>query len=52
MYIETITLYPSDGGQFECSVDGNLIFSKLELRRHAEPGEILGLVRKHLQENK
>jgi selenoprotein W-related protein len=37
---------PSDGGKFEVSVNGNLIFSKLDTRRHAQPGEILGLVRK------
>jgi selenoprotein W-related protein len=44
--VETMTLVPSDGGKFEVSVNGNLIFSKLDTRRHAQPGEILGLVRK------
>ena len=44
--IETITLVPSDGGRFEVSVNGKLFFSKLETRRHAEPGEVLGLVKK------
>jgi selenoprotein W-related protein len=44
--IETITLVPSDGGKFEITVNGNLLFSKSELHRHAEPGEVLGLVRK------
>jgi len=43
--IETITLVPSDGGRFEVTVNGQLIFSKLELHRHAEPGELLGLVK-------
>ena len=44
--IETITLVPSDDGRFEVMVNGELIFSKLSLHRHAEPGEVLGLVRK------
>lgn len=44
--IETITLVPSDGGKFEVTVNGKLLYSKLETHRHAEPGEILGLVRK------
>jgi selenoprotein W-related protein len=44
--IEKITLVPSDGGKFEVTVNGRLLYSKLELRRHAEPGEVLGLVRK------
>ena len=44
--IETITLVPSDGGKFEVTVNGQLVYSKLETKRHAEPGEVLGLVRK------
>ena len=44
--IETITLVPSDGGRFEVMVNGELLYSKLETHRHAEPGEVLGLVRK------
>jgi len=44
--IETVTLVPSDGGKFEVSVNGELLYSKLETHRHAEPGEVLGLVRK------
>jgi len=44
--IETVTLVPSDGGKFEVSVNGSLLYSKLQLHRHAEPGEVLGLVRK------
>jgi hypothetical protein len=30
---------------FEVQVDGQLLFSKKKLRRHAEPGEILRLIR-------
>jgi selenoprotein W-related protein len=43
--IETVTLVPSDDGKFEVSVNGDLLFSKKQLHRHAEPGEVLGLVR-------
>jgi len=46
--IESITLEPSEGGRFEFSIDGKLVYSKLETHRHAEPGEVAGLVRKHL----
>ena len=48
--VETITLVPSDGGKFEVSVNGQLLYSKLESHRHAEPGEVLGLVRKMVGE--
>jgi selenoprotein W-related protein len=44
--IETITLVPSDGGKFEVSVNGQLLYSKLDTHRHPGPGEVLGLVRK------
>jgi selenoprotein W-related protein len=47
--IESITLVPSDGGCFEVSINGKLVFSKLELHRHAEPGEIVRLVREYLK---
>jgi selenoprotein W-related protein len=42
--IESLTLVPSDGGRFEVSVNGDLIYSKLRTGRHAEPGEVLKLV--------
>jgi selenoprotein W-related protein len=44
--IETITLVPSDGGRFEVMVNGQLLYSKLGLHRHAEPGEVLRLIKK------
>jgi selenoprotein W-related protein len=44
--IEEIKLVPSDEGRFEVTVNGQLLFSKLELHRHAEAGEVVGLVRK------
>jgi selenoprotein W-related protein len=43
--IESLTLVPSDGGRFEVTINGKLIYSKLETHRHAEPGEVLGLVK-------
>jgi selenoprotein W-related protein len=39
-------LIPSDGGKFEVEVNGTLIYSKLQTKRHAEPGEAAGLVGK------
>jgi selenoprotein W-related protein len=44
--IESITLIPSDGGRYEISVNDQLIYSKLQTGRHAEPGEVVGLVKK------
>jgi len=48
--IESFTLVPSDGGRFEVSVNGRLIYSKLQTHRHVEPGEVTGLVRKFIEE--
>lgn len=39
---------PASGGRFELTLDGELIFSKKALGRHAEPGEIAALVRERL----
>lgn len=47
--IESLELIPSDGGRFEVSVNGNLVYSKLQTKRHAEPGEVVGLVRKLIE---
>ena len=44
--LEEMTLVPSDGGRFEVTVNGQLLFSKLSTHRHSEAGEVLGLVRK------
>jgi len=48
--IESINLVPSDGGRFEVSVNGKLLYSKLETYRHAEPGEANRLVRNFIKE--
>lgn len=36
---------PSGGGVFEVRLDGALLFSKKQLGRHAQPGEILASLR-------
>ncbi len=49
-HISELTLIPSDGGRFEVSVEGELIFSKLEKGRHPEEGEVVGLLGELVQE--
>ena len=39
-----VTLVPSGGGVFEVTVDGELVFSKKSLGRHANPGEVVALI--------
>lgn len=40
----TVRLIESSGGLFEVQVDGELVFSKKALGRHAEPGEVVRLI--------
>jgi selenoprotein W-related protein len=40
-----VRLIPSSGGVFEVTVDGELVFSKKASRRHAEPGEVVRVIR-------
>ncbi len=47
--IEGLTLVPSDGGRFEVTVNGKLIYSKLETKRHVQSGEVIGLVNKMVE---
>jgi selenoprotein W-related protein len=49
--IEQISLVPSEGGRFELSANGELLYSKLQTHRHAEPGEAANLIRKYLKEH-
>ena len=49
--IKLITLIPAGGGKFEVTVGQNMIYSKLETLRHANPGEVVGLVRNYLKES-
>jgi selenoprotein W-related protein len=44
--IESVMLIPSDEGRFEVSANGQLIYSKLQTKRHADAGEIINLIRK------
>jgi selenoprotein W-related protein len=39
-YIRSWRLLPASGGKFEVTLNGELIFSKKALGRHAESGEI------------
>jgi len=47
--IESVALTPSDEGRFEVSVNGELVFSKLQAKRHAEAGEIVNLIHKMVE---
>ena len=38
-------MLPSTGGVFEVTVDGKTVFSKKELKRFPEEGEIAGLLK-------
>ena len=46
--IVDIKLVPSSKGRFEVVLDGELIFSKAELGRHANPGEIAAIVEERI----
>jgi selenoprotein W-related protein len=47
-FISVIELVPSSAGRFEVMLDGELIFSKARLGRHAKPGEIATIVRERI----
>ena len=49
-YIRSWNLIPSSGGRFEVTVNGDLVFSKLELGRHAEDGEVKAIIVKKLED--
>jgi len=40
-----VRLIQSSGGVFEVEVDGRRVFSKKTTKRHAERGEVVGLIR-------
>lgn len=46
--LERVDLLASSKGRFEVVLDGETIFSKAELGRHAEPGEVAALVRERI----
>jgi hypothetical protein len=37
---------PGEKSQFDVLVDGELVFSKQQAGRHAQPGEVLALIRR------
>jgi selenoprotein W-related protein len=51
-YVRSWRLIPSTGGVFEVTVNGEKVFSKKELGRHAEPGEVKALIEEKLDELK
>ena len=48
--IADIELIPGDGGAYEIKVNGDLIYSKLETGRHADPPVIFELFEKYIKE--
>ncbi len=46
--IAELRLVPSGGGRFEVTLDDELLYSKAATRRHAQPGEVVALVRDRL----
>ncbi len=49
-FIGSWKLLPKKGGLFELTLNGELIFSKKQLGRHAEAGEIRALIVEKLAE--
>jgi selenoprotein W-related protein len=41
--IESLTMTTGDKGVFDVTVDGETLYSKHQIGRHAEPGEVLTL---------
>ena len=48
-FISSWKLIPSTGGVFDVTVNGELVFSKHEVGRHAEPGEVRAGILKALE---
>lgn len=46
--LESLTLIPSDGGRFELSVDGELIYSKLQTGQFPNDEEMVEEIGKRL----
>jgi len=42
-----VVLVEGSGGVFEVTLDGALVYSKIETGRHAEPGEVLHAIQDH-----
>jgi len=48
-FVKSWTLIPGSGGVFEVIVNGELVFSKKALKRHAEPGEVHRIIKDILE---
>lgn len=46
--IQSLKLIPSSGGRFEVLAGDQVIFSKKTIGRHAQPGEVVGLLQDKL----
>ena len=46
--ITDLTLITGSKGVFDVEVDGELLYSKHQVGRHAEPGEVLALFRERI----
>ena len=46
--IEEWQLVPSDGGRFEISIDGEILYSKLETGKFPDEDLIVSLIRKQV----
>lgn len=44
--VESIALIPGVAGVFDVKADGKLVFSKQQVGRHAEPGEVVAAIRR------
>lgn len=49
-FIRSWNMIPSTGGRFEVTVNGELVFSKKALGRHAEPGEVRAAILQKLEQ--
>ena len=47
--VEDFSLVPSDGGKFEFSANGKLLYSKLQTGRHVDEGELKKILKDHLK---
>jgi selenoprotein W-related protein len=50
IFIRSWTLIPSKGGVFEVTINGEKVFSKKALGRHAEPGEVKAIITRKVEE--
>jgi len=49
VFVRSWKLIPSSGGKFEVTVNGEVVFSKKALGRHAEPGEVRAIIVEKLE---